>query len=179
MALKKTAELTDDQVSAELAALDLEEKRLRLELLREQVERERAKRMQLIEAIKKQAATILKAQQRRKREQSACSHKKGGRGRENILNGNAPEFSIVVQTEAWGETYVLCTRCLKEWRKPLAVLQLVNPLKFKEIVKKDKKAYIAALEEFNAATRMMTDNSPSGSTLVEFRQGFEDDENAA
>lgn len=166
--------MSADQVAAELQSLRLERERLELEVLRETVLAQNARRRQLIEAIRKQADTIRRNELRRKQQQAACSHKKGGRGREGILAGNAPEFSIILQTEPWGETYIMCQRCQKEWRKPLAVLQVLNQDEFRRIVRMNRKGYKAELEEYNLALRMTTDNTASGSVLFGFQQNMDD-----
>lgn len=172
--MEDIGKLSADQVTAELQALRLERERLELEVLRDSVAAQNARRRQLIDAIRRQADTIRKNELRRKQQQSACAHKKGGRGREGILAGNAPEFAIILQTEPWGETYIMCQRCQREWRKPLAVLQMVNPEEFKRIVRMNRKGYKAELEEYNLALRMTTDNTASGSVLFGFQQNMDD-----
>lgn len=178
--VKKTDEILAGKVSAdaideEMRQLELEEKRLSLIVLRETVEASRSKQFMLRQAIERQIATIKANKGRREAEQNACSHKKGGRGAESILNGNAAEYSIAVQTEPWGETYCICMRCLKEWRRPLAVLMLTNQNAFLAAKKKDPRGYKAALMAYEQAIRMTTDNTPSGSTLFRFTREEEDD----
>lgn len=168
------AQLTDEQVSAELNALRLAKERMELEVLTETVEKMRSQKEQVIAAIRRMQDEVRKTNARTKAMQDACKHKKGGsKGKATILSGNSDQRSIIIHTEPWGETYVMCQRCRKEWREPLFWLRRVDIAAFKKIVAIDRKAYTQAMEEYKLALQFDTDNSPSGNRMWE--QVREDD----
>lgn len=161
-------QLTSEQVSAELAALRLAKERLELEVLTETVEKMRSQKEQVVAAIRRMQEQVKKNDQRLKAVQDTCKHQKGGtKGKLSILSGNADQTSTIQQTEPWGETYVMCQRCRKEWREPFYWLRRADPQAFKKIVAMDRGAYNRAMKEYRAALDFDTDNSPSGNRMWE------------
>ena len=149
----------------ELEALELEERRLRLELMRDQVAAIQAKKDEAARTRRDQAATEAFNRRKQQIEQDNCPHKKGGRGIEGIFAGNSSDYSVIKQTEPWGETYVKCQRCGKEWRDPFFMMRKVEPSKVAEAKKKDPRGYELIMKAYREALDFPTDNSPSGGAI--------------
>lgn len=163
--------LTPEQVTAELAAMRLVRERMELEVLTETVEKMRANKEQVIAAIRRMQDQVRKTNARTQAIQDACKHKKGGsKGKASILTGNADMRSVIIHTEPWGETYVMCQRCRKEWREPFYTIRRLDPEAFKQLVAMDRKAYKRAMEEYKDALAFDTDNSPSGNRMWEIQR---------
>lgn len=103
-------------VSKELEALRLEREKLELEDLRTKVEETRKRKEARLRAAEQQERDIKEAQRQEKLRQEACQHRKGGTDLEGIVNGNSPDYSIIKHMMPWGELFVMCTRCQKQWR---------------------------------------------------------------
>ena len=158
----------------ELEEIELEERRLKLELMREQVETIRSKR----ESNRRKRADQARTEEFNRRkvlnEQASCAHRKGGRGILGIFSGNASDYSVLKQTEPWGETYVKCQRCGKEWRDPYFMLRKTAPEKVAAARKANPKEYKRLMDEYRAALDFPTDNEPSGGAVFGIqREGIE------
>jgi hypothetical protein len=139
----------------ELEQLELEERKLRLENLRYQVENERQRRAEIIRKHAQNQKTIDDVNRDIIAKQSVCNHKKGGKGLPGLVKGNDNDYSVIKHTYPWGETAVMCTRCMKEWRRPKA-----------HLAKEDPKAFAKQMETYNEALAFQTDNEPSGSRSI-------------
>jgi hypothetical protein len=146
----------DTEESKRQASID-ELRDLQIQEAKERMDAAKARR----EDRKRKAAAYQEAlaAEQTSREQTAeeCTHKKGGKvgvsgGMEALYKGNDQNYSVVKHTLPLGETVVICQRCPKVWRKPSD-----------ELKKADPKAYKEALQEYQWATRLPTDNEPSGS----------------
>jgi hypothetical protein len=137
----------------ELASLQAEETRLRVEMMRDQVQAARQKKEMFAHQAKVHQADQKAALDRVKRSQASCKHRKGGLGVDGFVtgNGNDNNYSVAVNTYPWQETVVQCLRCGKEWHPPNCKCNPKRP---------------STLEEYNEARRFPTDNSPS--TAVTF-----------
>lgn len=149
----------------ELEMLEVEERKLRLELMREQVGQIQAKKDQTARTRRDQAATEAFNRRKTEIEQENCPHKKGGRGIEGIFSGNSSDYSVIKHTEPWGETYVKCQRCGKEWRDPFFMLRKTDPQRVALAKEKDPRDYNLAMKSYKEALEFPTDNSPSGGAI--------------
>ena len=85
--------------------------------------------------------------------QMRCSHRKGGMDMAAIYDGgNDQYFSVIKHRLPNGELFILCTRCLKEWRRPLP----------------ESLDYAKLLAEYQTAIQMPTDNKMSGAAQFGF-----------
>lgn len=137
----------------ELAQLQAEETRLRVELMRDQVHAARQKKEMFAHQQKIHQQDEAIKLERIKRVQAVCNHRKGGLGVENFTmgNGSGGVYAIAVNTYPWQETVVMCLRCEKEWHPPTCKCNPRRP---------------NTAEEYSEACRFPTDNSPS--TAVTF-----------
>lgn len=158
---------------SEFEQLQLEEQKLKLELMRENVakihrDKDTEKRNRSM-----QAATEARNREIQEANQAACAHKKGGNGPEGIFSGDDSKYSVIKHTEPWGETYVKCQRCGKEVRDPFFMLRKTAPEKVAAYRKKNPDEYKRKMDEYREWLNLPTDNSPSGGTIFGFQR--EDD----
>lgn len=99
--------------------------------------------------------------------QSACHHKKGGRGNMpgGFLRGNDVNYSVIKHTLPTNQIWIRCTRCGKTWKN-------VSPLDYDLKTAEGKEAFEAAKIEYQKALDFNTDNSPSSS--ITFQHTSED-----
>ena len=158
---------------SELEKLEVEERKLRLEVMREQVAQIHAQKDQAQRNRQRQAQTEEHNRVQRELQQSACPHRKGGTGVKGVFAGGAAEYSVIKHTEPWGETYVTCQRCGKEWRDPFFMLRRTNPARVAAARKADKRGYDRIMKEYKEALDLPTDNSPSGGTVFSIQRDVE------
>lgn len=134
----------------ELASLQAEETRLRVELMRDQVHAAKQKKEMFAHQQKIHQRDEADKIKRVKSMQAICKHRKGGLGVEGFVtgNGNDNNHCISVHTYPWQETVVSCLRCDKEWHPPNCRCNPKRP---------------NTAEEYAEARRFNTDNSPSES----------------
>jgi hypothetical protein len=102
----------------QLDELRLEREKLELEDLRDRVGRLRAEQQKKSTSHAQVEAALADYQRNQKLRQDKCSHRKGGRGYEGIVNGGQDSmYSIIKHRMPFGDIAVLCTRCQKIWRK--------------------------------------------------------------
>ena len=101
----------------ELEKIRIEKEKLELENLSFQVENEKNRRAEKAQRSIIQELTQKGEEAARQRRQAQCNHRKGGINVEGLISGrgNDERFSVNKQTVPDGTTYVLCTRCGKEW----------------------------------------------------------------
>jgi hypothetical protein len=157
--------MAERTVQTELEMLEIEERRLRLELMKEQVAAMQSRKDQQARNRRDQAKTEEFNRRKVANEQAACSHKKGGIGIEGVFKGGAAEYSVVKHTEPWGETYVKCQRCGKEARDPFFMMRKRNPERVGAYRKANKREYEKTMREYTEWMNLPTDNSPSGGTI--------------
>ena len=138
--------------------VELEYKRMQIEVMREQMG-ERQQRRERLNADRERAIRDFKASMRdQEHRQRTCQHRKGGRNN-NFAKGNAADYSVRMNTYPCGEQSVACTRCGKEVWKPEKALKKTNPTLYAEMWK--------AWVEWSG---FPTDNSPSGSKIFEIQR---------
>jgi hypothetical protein len=136
----------------ELELLQLEEARANAQRMRDR----RASRKARMEKIELSLAQTRRSQEN---EQSICKHKKGGKGRENMLNGNDNNYAVITHTLSHGPVVVICQRCGKKWEPPPA--NLIR----KGASADERKEYKRLYEEYVWARNLPTDNVPSGTQI--------------
>jgi hypothetical protein len=92
--------------------------------------------------------------------QAGCVHRKGGKGKDGVYNGNDSNFAVITHTLSHGPTIVVCQRCGKVWEPPTRLAKGASQEK--------RTQYAAALAEYRRALALPTDNEPSGTVLFEF-----------
>jgi hypothetical protein len=92
--------------------------------------------------------------------QAGCVHRKGGKGKDGIYNGNDSNYAVVTHTLSHGPTLVICQRCGKDWRPPERLP--------KNASKEERAQYSADLAEYRRALALPTDNEPSGTVIFSF-----------
>ena len=103
----------------ELEKIKLEKEKLELEALRESVAKirhEKESKQRKKETVERDLAVSRVELARRQQE---CNHRKGGLGADNYRTGNGNDggnYAVNKQTLPDGTLYVLCLRCMKEWR---------------------------------------------------------------
>lgn len=114
---EKLAGKSDDDVAKEMAVLDLEDKRLSLELKRRDVGILRGQIQQQKEANAQKMASLRNFMAGREATQARCNHRKGGTGAEAFISGQgASPIYCVIKHKMPNNTYsVFCQRCGKEW----------------------------------------------------------------
>ena len=136
----------------ELADLQLEETRHRVMQIRGEQQMRATRAMATQQAIEFEARRSAYAA-------TICTHRKGGMGVENILNGNSPNYAVVKHTLSHGETIVVCQRCPKVWRPPDP--RLIG----RGATAEDRRRHARELQEYRDALAFPTDNSASGSQI--------------
>lgn len=105
------------EIDEQLKSLELEEKQLQLELMRENV---RKIKQQKENAAVQQASiehAVEESRRLEKQRQAACNHHQGGIGLEGYTGkGHDSKYAVNKHTYPDGKTVVMCNRCLKEWR---------------------------------------------------------------
>jgi hypothetical protein len=145
---------TNAEVANELAALELEEKRLDLEIKREQVAKIKAKRAALLEEAQAKLQAVRSFLAQREANWANCNHRKGGIGAAAVVNGQGTDsmYTVAKHKKPNGRWMVLCNRCGKEWHQGYPLLGEEETPGFRE------------------AIQYPTDNSPSGSSTFLFER---------
>lgn len=144
------------KVTSELEALQLEETRERVRLLRSAQEQRVSNARHMAEIIKRNKQIEIATQ-------ADCWHKKGGKGTQGLNRGDDPKYAVVKHVLPHGPIIVVCQRCGKLWEKPKALP--------KGHTADERKNYMTALAEYNAALNFPTDNEMSGSQLFVITEG--------
>lgn len=145
---------TNADVAVELAALEMEEKRLDLEIKREQVAKIRSQRSAKLEEARAKLIATKQFLAQRKANQDNCNHRKGGIGAEAVMRGQGTDamYAVIKHKLPNGRYFVLCQRCGKEWHPGFPLLGEKETLGYRE------------------AVNFATDNSPSGSSTFIFER---------
>jgi predicted Zn finger-like uncharacterized protein len=162
---KSTAELINEEIARtnlEAAKLELEEKRLSVEERRLSVEAAKLKREGHALELKGRSKSLEDTTRTRLNKQASCSHRKGGRGKEGLLNGNDANYAVMKHILPTQEAIVRCTRCGKTWYPP-AKSRFTHNGVFNE------SAFNQAVSEYKQALMFNTDNQTSRSTTFTIR----------
>ncbi len=145
---------TNAQVVSELAELEIEEKRLDLEIKREQVAKIRAQRSAKLDEARAKLMATKQFLAQREANQANCNHRKGGIGAEAVMRGQGTDamYAVIKHKLPNGRYFILCQRCGKEWHP-------AEPL-----------FGVKATPGYDEALRFPSDNSPSGSSTFLFER---------
>lgn len=145
---------TNAELAAELQALELEEKKLDLEIKRETVAKIKAQRAAKLEEARAKLIATRQFLAQREANQNACNHRKGGIGADAVMRGQGTDamYAVIKHKLPDGRYFILCQRCGKEWHSP-------HPL----VGGQETQGYREALN-------FPTDNSPSGSSTFLFEK---------
>lgn len=147
------------QMQEELQQLQLEEARAAAQDRRQG----RAGRENKIKAIE---FSLKRDREQMERTQAACAHRKGGKGRDGVFNGNDAMYAVITHTLSHGPTIVVCQRCGKIWEPP--------PRLPKKATQEQREKYVDATNEYRRALSLPTNNEPSGTVLFEIIRYDED-----
>ena len=152
---------TNAQVNEELESLLLEEKRLDLELKREAVAVQRAKRQSALDRNRSAQMSLLQFIASREARQARCNHRKGGIGVEAVVNGEGTSamYAVIKHKLPIGRYWIQCQRCGKEW-------QPANNWN----VENGRIVPTPATPGYDEALRYPTDNTASGSSTFLFER---------
>jgi hypothetical protein len=140
------------KVTDELESLQLEESRFRVQELRNNQNMRRVRAASVERSLNSERL-------RDNMRHSGCKHRKGGKGVENMFNGNDANYAVIKNQRADGVIIVICQRCDMLWEPPDPALNRRGaPVE-------DRKLYAKLLAEYNEAVNYPTDNTMSGSQL--------------
>jgi hypothetical protein len=149
-----TAEMTDAEVLAESARLDLAMKRASLELVQSQLTEFEEKKAQRKRRLQKAEFDLAESNRQKALREANCKHRKGGRNKEGLDKGNGSDYSVIQNTYPAGDVQVMCQRCGATWDNPSLELKATDPA-----------LYEKRLREYRRALEWPTDNEPSGTQL--------------
>lgn len=135
-------------------------KQLQLEEAREVAQQRKQGRMSRENKIKAIEFSLKRDREQRKYIQAGCAHRKGGKGKDGIYNGNDQNYAVVTHTLSHGPTIVICQRCGNIWEPPARLAKGAS--------KEDRTQYALDLAEYRRALALPTDNEPSGTVIFSF-----------
>jgi hypothetical protein len=108
---------TNSALEAEVAAIDLEMKRLMLVKTRSDVAKIKSDMQAQFEIAESKRIATLQFLASRKANQDRCNHRKGGRGPDAVMRGQGDDasYALIKHRLPHREFMVLCQRCGKEW----------------------------------------------------------------
>jgi hypothetical protein len=127
-AQKAIKDMTVSEVNAELAAKELELKRLELlereanlEDLRERLAERKLKRKSQGDVFRGHGQNLKQDAVNRISKQTICNHRKGGDGANGVIGGQGDDmqFAILRHVMGNGDIWIRCLRCGKTWKRPL------------------------------------------------------------
>jgi hypothetical protein len=130
---------------------------LQLEEAREVAQGRKQNRMSRENKIKAIEFSLKRDREMEKLKQEGCVHRKGGKGRDGIYNGNDSNYAVITHTLSHGPTIVVCQRCGKLWEPPARLRRGAT--------QEQRAQYSADLLEYRRAIALPTDNEPSGTVL--------------
>lgn len=156
---KAVKDMSADEVNAELAAKELEIKRLELmereanlQDLQERLAERQLKRKSRDGVFRGHGANLKQDKINRLAKQEICNHRKGGDGANGVIGGQGDDmqFAILRHVMGNGDIWVRCLRCGKTWKYPLASAF------------ENKAEYESALAEYRTMLKVQTRNHTSG-----------------
>lgn len=145
---------TDEQMLKESAAIELQMKRVQLELQTEQLAQLLQAKESRREKLAAQCRDIAENERQRVVREANCKHKKGGRNKAGLDRGTDSNYAVIQHTMPVGEVIVICQRCGAIWGNPPIALKRSDP-----------EAYQIAARNYRRALEWPTDNEPSGTQL--------------
>jgi hypothetical protein len=164
---KAIADMSAEEVHKELAAKELEIKRLELlerqanlEDLQERLAERQLKRKSRDGVFRGHGANLKQDAINRRAKQELCNHRKGGDGANGVIGGQGDDmqYAILRHVMGNGDIWVRCLRCGKTWKYPLASQYTT------------KEEFQAALKEYNEMLKCQTRNHTSGTHTFSWGQ---------
>jgi hypothetical protein len=145
---------TNADVSAQLIALELEEKQLDLEIKRESVSKIRAQRAAKLDEARAKIQSVMQFLATRRANQESCNHRKGGQGHQAVIRGEGTDANhcVIKHKMPNGKFQIFCQRCGREWIAPFPKLG------------------IEGSPDYLWALQLPSDNTPSGSSTFLFER---------
>jgi hypothetical protein len=174
------------RLELEAKQLEVEERKANLQDVRERLDERQVKRETAKQLSRTNGATLAQTAAQEKAFQARCNHRKGSMGKDGYANGQGidQQYAVLKHTFMNGDTWVRCLRCAKTWKPPLEENfyfengeQVYPPAdKFGRLLKPTKgtfaeERYQAAVQEYDAALKFDTRNSPSTSYIFRFSDG--------
>jgi hypothetical protein len=117
--VSSAAGYTPAQSTAEkLAAMRAKKDELELEELTYRLENERNRRSERKQQSETQQQSLADAERQQNAIKEACPHRKGGKDMGGLTRGTDTKYAVGTVTQPWGQQYVLCSRCGKQWNGP-------------------------------------------------------------
>lgn len=114
-----------NRIDTEIKQLELEEKRVRLQVTRQEVAAFHEKESEKARITKIRVEAVQREREEAERRHRACKHKTGGKGKPGFLHGDGAKGYCVGQTVLpTGELYMTCSRCQKEWHHPSWIMKI-------------------------------------------------------
>jgi hypothetical protein len=163
-AQKAVKDMTAAEVNAELAAKELEIKRLELlereanlQDLQERLDERQLKRKGRGDVFRGHGQNLRQDAVNRKAKQEICNHHKGGDGAQGVIGGQGDDtqYCVLRHTMGNGDIWQRCLRCGKTWKYPVKASYTVGD-------KLNEAAYNSALSEYHIALKYPTRNHTSG-----------------
>lgn len=150
---KDPSEMSEAEIKAERAKLELVRSRLELAKLRRDNEVAKAAYEDRVKRDIQQARNYEELRKRDLDLQTRCNHRKGGVDmRASAKQGDSNYHSVIHHTGTYGGTTVLCTRCCKLW------------------LPQDPDNGGKPTPGYAEAIRFQTDNQPSSSVVFQAQQ---------
>jgi hypothetical protein len=148
------ASQTNADVVTQLAALELEEKQLDLEIKREQVAKIKSQRNAKLDENRAKQIATKQFLANREANQEHCNHRKGGSGAGAVINGEGTDqnYAVIKHKMPNGTYSIFCQRCGREWHAPFPKLG------------------IEGSKDYRWALNLPSDNVPSGSSTFLFER---------
>jgi hypothetical protein len=159
--------LTNEELIRRATFIELESKESNLEFTRNQNSKFRMQQAQIKDQFTSRGRELNKTSRDQEMQQEHCSHRKGGRGVEALINGgNDSDYAVIRHLLPWNEWYQRCQRCGKTWKPP-------HEEQFDMKTSAGRDAFLAAKQEYKEALAWPTDNIPS--TGITFQHHSPDD----
>lgn len=108
-----------EDIDREMKELLLEEQRLKVKLVKQQLSDYADKEAEIEQKKRVQIENIRKNDEELRRIRTMCAHKTGGTDKAGFYHGNAVHgYSVTLQITPVGERYYMCFRCQNEWHRP-------------------------------------------------------------
>jgi len=158
-----TDSLTTEQLERRLRILDLKIREASYKSALRGLHVDENKEKDKEAAYKDRGRAIADKDNAQKQAQERCTHRKGGNGLDGVVSGQGDDaqFSVIKHRMLWGDVWVHCTRCGRDWKPPLKRDHTANG-KFNET------SYQIAYKEYQQALAFPTRNQMSSSGQFQF-----------
>jgi hypothetical protein len=126
--VRAISEMSTEEINRELAAKELQLKRLELmereanlEDIRERLADRKLKRKSQGDVFRGHGQNLKQGAINRVAKQTICNHRKGGDGANGVIGGQGDDmqYAILRHIMGNGDIWIRCLRCGKTWKRPL------------------------------------------------------------